>query len=161
MKYIIMLLAVLFCFQKEAMAISAFKKEFFKMHVDKDSTDPKKQEFAKAANAKTGKCYICHVNVKNLDEKGLKKKSVRNNYGKAISKFVTKDSYDKAKKEDKEKASALIIAAIMQAGLFKSNPLSTISPTFDELISDSKLPGNGRPDADDLKKAIKDRDSKK
>lgn len=161
MKYIILLLAVLFGFQQEAMAISAFKKEFFKMHVDKDSKDPKKQEFAKAANAKTGKCYICHVNVKNLDEQGLKKKSVRNNYGKAISEFVTKDSYDKAKKKDKEKAAALIRAAIMQAGMLKSNPLSTISPTFEELIANGKLPGNDKPDPDDLKKAIKNRGSNK
>ena len=156
-----MLLLILFGVNQDAMAISAFKKEFFKMHVDKESTDPKKQEFAKVANAKTGKCYICHVNVKNISENGLKKKSVRNNYGKAISQFITKDSFDRMKKEDKEKAYALIRSAIMQAGTFKSNPLSTISPTFDELIADGKLPGNGKPDPDDLKQAIKDRDSKK
>jgi len=143
------------------MAISAFKKEFFNMYVDKDSADPKKQEFAKVANAKTGKCYVCHVNVKNLEEKGLKKKSVKNNYGKIISGFITKDYYDKIKKKDKERASALIRTAITQAGLFKSNPLSTISPTFDELIADGKLPGNNTPDPKDLKKAIEDRDSKK
>ncbi len=156
-----MSIIILLSLNQKAIAISAFKKEFFNMYVKKDSSEPKEKEFAEAANAKTGKCYICHINVKDLDEKGLKKKSVKNNYGKAISEFITKDAFDKLKKEDKERAYALVRQALMQVGAFKSNPMSTVSPTFDELISDGKLPGNGKPDPDDLKKAIKDRDSKK
>ena len=55
--------------QQRAFALPDYKKEFFNLYVDKNATDPNAKAFAEAANSKAGKCYICHVNVKTLDEK--------------------------------------------------------------------------------------------
>jgi|GEM_PF-1653242 hypothetical protein len=146
--------------QQQAVALPDYKKEFFNLYVDKGATEAHAQAFAEAANAKTGKCFVCHVNVKELDEKGLKKKSVRNNYGKAISQLIAKDNFKEMKKVDKEKAMATLRDAIKKAGETKSDAHAPDAPTFEELIGSGKLPGNGKPDAEDLEKAKAARDSK-
>ena len=129
-------------------------------HVDKTATEENAKAFAEAANSKTGKCYVCHVNVKTLDEKGLKSKSVRNNYGKAITQFISKDDFKEMKKADKEKALATLQDAIKKAGALKSDANDPNAPTFDALIASGKLPGNGKPDPEDLEKAKAVRDAK-
>lgn len=146
--------------QPDAAAIPAFKKEFEKVYVDKDAADAHKQAFAEAANSKTGKCWICHVNMKPLGEEKLGKK-VRNNYGNALSQFLEKEDYSsQRRKEEPEKVSAEIHEAFKKVGAMNSDPQDPNSPTFDELIATGKLPGNGDPNPEDLKKAIADRNSK-
>lgn len=146
--------------QRDASAIAPFKKEFFAVYVDKDTDDAHKQAFAVAANAKTGKCWVCHVDMKQRGEEKLGKK-VRNNYGKALSKFLQKENYSsKRRKAEPEKASEEIREAFKKVGAMKSDPNDSDSPTFDELIAAGKLPGNGEPDEEDLKKAVAERDSK-
>lgn len=151
---------LVFLAKRTALALPDYKKVFFNIYVDKSATDANAKAFAEAANAKTGKCFVCHVNVKKLDEKGLKSKSVRNNYGKAITQFIDKDSLKAMKKEDKEKAMAALQGAIEKTGGLKSDPNNPDSPTFVELIESGKLPGDGKPDPDDLEKAKAARDSK-
>ena len=146
--------------QQRALALPDYKKEFFNLYVDKNATDPNAKAFAEAANSKTGKCYVCHVNVKTLDEKKLKSKSVRNNYGKAITQFISKDEFKEMKKADKEKAMAALREAIEKTGALKADPSDSGSPTFDELIASGKMPGNGKPDPEDLEKAKAARDAK-
>ena len=146
--------------QQRAFALPDYKKEFFNLYVDKSATDPNAKAFAEAANSKAGKCYVCHVNVKTLDEKKLKSKSVRNNYGKAITEFIYKDDFKEMKKADKEKAMTALREAIEKTGALKADPSDSGSPTFDELIASGKLPGNGKPDPDDLEKAKAARDAK-
>ena len=151
---------LVFSAKRMALALPDYKKVFFNIYVDKTATDANAKALAEAANAKTGKCFVCHVNVKKLDEKGLKSKSVRNNYGKAITQFIDKDSLKAMKKEDKEKAMAALQGAIEKTGGLKSDPNNPDSPTFVELIESGKLPGDGKPDPDDLEKAKAARDSK-
>ncbi|MDG2207229.1 MAG: hypothetical protein P8K78_04940 [Pirellulales bacterium] len=151
---------LVFSAKRTAFALPDYKKEFFNIYVDKTATEANAKAFAEAANAKTGKCFVCHVNVKKLDEPGLKSKSVRNNYGKAITQFIDKDSFKAMKKEDKEKAMAALREAIEKAGGLKVDPNDPDSPTFAELIESGKLPGDGKPDPDDLEKAKAARDSK-
>ena len=146
--------------QQQAIALPDYKKEFFNLYVDKTATEEHAKAFAEAANSKTGKCYVCHVNVKTLDEKGLKSKSVRNNYGKAITQFISKDDFKEMKKADKEKALATLQDAIKKAGALKSDANDPNAPTFDALIASGKLPGNGKPDPEDLEKAKAVRDAK-
>ncbi len=146
--------------QQQAFALPDYKKEFFNLYVDKGATEANAKAFAEVANSKAGKCYVCHVNVKTLDEKGLKSKSVRNNYGKGMTQFISKDDFKKMKKADKEQALATLREAIKKTGALKADPSDPSSPTFDELIVSGKLPGNNKPDAEDLEKAKAVRDSK-
>ena len=146
--------------QQRAFALPDYKKVFFSLYVDKSASEPNAKAFAEVADSKTGKCYVCHVNVKTLDEKKLKSKSVRNNYGKAITQFITKDDFKEMKKADKEKAMAALREAIEKTGALKTDPGDSGSPTFNELIASGKLPGNGKPDAEDLENAKAARDAK-
>ena len=149
--------------EHRAVATPAFSKEFVKVYVDpvKDATDSDKKAFYLAAKAKTGKCWICHVNMTSEGEKGLGKK-IRNNYGRALSEFLDKENYSsKRRKAEPEKVSAEIRDAFKKVGAMKSDPNNPDSPTFDELIASGKLPGDNLPNPEDLKKAIADRDSKK
>ena len=150
----------LFAGKRQASAVPDYKKGFFNLYVDKEATEAHKKAFAEAANAKTGKCFVCHVNVKTLEEKGLKSKSVRNNYGKALTQFIDKDSFKEMKKADKEKAMASLNEALEKAGKLKADPNDPDSPTFAEIIDSGELPGDGKPDAEDLEKAKAARDSK-
>lgn len=146
--------------QQCAFALPDYKKEFFNLYVDKSATAPNAKAFAEAANSKAGKCYVCHVNVKTLDEKKLKSKSVRNNYGKAVTEFISKDEFKEMKKADKEKGMTALREAIEETGALKADPSDPGSPSFYELIASGKLPGNEKPDPDDLEKAKAARDAK-
>lgn len=104
-----------------AHAIPPFNKEFDALYVK----DSKNEEFVAAV--KKAKCLVCHG--KNAE--GKEDKKVRNEYGKAVGKLVTKKDKDDTAK---------IKAALEQVAKEKSNPEDANSPTFGELISKGKLP---------------------
>jgi len=81
-----------------------------------------------AAAAKAQKCNLCHV--------PKKKKTERNEYGEALSKFVTKDDYKKLK-ADKPAWEAKVNKALDEAGKVKNKD----GKTFGELIEAGTLPG--------------------
>ena len=142
-----------------AFAIGTFKDGFYARYVKEDSGNAKEQTLAEAATASTGKCYICHVNMTKLGEKGLGKK-VRNNYGKALSAFLEKDNFSSERREAQpDKVAAEVQAALEKVEAMKSDPANASSPTFLELIQSGKLPGDGKPDAADVKRAIAERDA--
>ena len=142
-----------------AFAIGAFKEGFFARYIKEDSSDAKEQALTAAAGATTGKCYVCHVNMTTLGEKGLGKK-VRNNYGRALSTFLEKKNFSTERREaEPEKAAAEIQAALEKVESMKSDPADATSPTFLELIQSGKLPGDGKPDPADVKRAITEREA--
>ncbi len=144
---------------KEATAISAFKSEFFDTYVKEDPSTAQESAFAEAANASTGKCYVCHVNMTAKGEKGLGKK-IRNNYGRALSEFLDKENFSSERRSaEPDKVKAEIQEAFKKVAAMKSNPSDPSSPTFGELIAAGKIPGNDVPDPEDLKRAIAERDS--
>jgi hypothetical protein len=104
-----------------AHAIPPFNKEFDSLYVK----DSKNEEFV--ASVKKAKCLVCH----GKDAEGKEQKKIRNEYGKAVGKLVTKKD-----KDDVEK----IKAALETVAKEKSNPEDPNSPTFGELISKGKLP---------------------
>lgn len=93
-----------------AHAYPEFKKEFDKKYA------PLAPQIAKV------KCNVCHVG---------KSKKDRNEYGKALSKFITKKE---KKKPDK------IQEALQKAEGEHSDPANASSPTFGELMKEGKLP---------------------
>ena len=146
-----------FC-SETAFAIAPFKKQFFETYVKEDPSSPTETTLAEAANAKTGKCYVCHVNMTTKGESGLGKK-IRNNYGRALSQFLEKKNFSsERRKAEPDAVKAEIQAALKKVAEIKSDPSNPDSPTFGELIAAGKLPGNDIPDADDLARAIKERD---
>lgn len=109
---------------RPAQATTDFNKEW-KKHYLQDDTD---EAFVKTAK-KTG-CYVCHV-------KGHPdKKKARNEYGKAVHKFLDKDEIKALKKDDPEKAAATILEGLKKAGAEKS----ASGQTFDEKIKANELP---------------------
>ena len=64
------------------------------------------------------------------------------------------------KKADKEKAMAALGEAIKKAGEIKSDASDPDSPTFADLIASGELPGDDKPDPEDLEKARAARDAK-
>ena len=70
------------------------------------------------------------------------------------------DKLEAFEKADKEKALATLQDAIKKAGALKSDANDPNAPTFDALIASGKLPGNGKPDPEDLEKAKAVRDAK-
>lgn len=139
-----------------AFAIAPFKKVFFEVYVKPDSDDPNEKAFAALAKPiATGDCWICHSKWKKSD------KHVRNNYGKALSEFLDRKNFSEDRMEaEKDKCNQEIRAALEKVAAMKSNPKDPNSPTFGELIKSGKLPSDGTPDPDDLKKA-KEKDAKK
>ena len=102
-----------------------YNKEFQAKYLKKDSKDP--AEMALAAAIEKVKCNVCH--------KGNNKK-MRNDYGMALSKLLTKDD---VKDIDKIKASLDKVAEE------HSKPDDDKSPTFGQLLKEGKLPG-GEPE---------------
>ncbi len=102
---------------ENATALPAFNKQFAKTYKDSKV----------AAAAKAAKCNLCHVEKK--------KKSERNEYGQALSKFVTKDDY-KELKGDPDKLEAKIEKAFEEAGKLKS----ASGKTFAERMEAGDLP---------------------
>ncbi|NIM09088.1 MAG: hypothetical protein GTO53_08065 [Planctomycetales bacterium] len=140
-------------------AIPPFKTEFFEVYVKENPSTPEETALAEAADAKTGKCWICHVNMKDRGESKLGKK-VRNNYGKALSQFLNKDDFgSERRKAEPEKVKTQIREAFTKVEALKSDPNDPQSMTYGELIASGKLPGNDEPDKADLEAAIKERDA--
>ena len=102
---------------ERATALPAFNKQYLKTYA-------KSKGFA---DAKAEKCNLCHV--------AKKKKTDRNEFGAAISKFVSKADYKKLKK-DPDKLKAKIEKAFEEAGKVKSSK----GDTFAERIKAGKLP---------------------
>jgi hypothetical protein len=102
--------------QSPARAIKPFLEEFKGKYVKPDGTDGDK-EFA--AKVEKQQCNVCHMG---------KSKKMRNDYGKALGKFV--------KKEDKD-AKEKIQEALDKAAEEKSAD----GKTFGELIKEHQLPG--------------------
>ncbi|MEK6194968.1 MAG: hypothetical protein N2F24_12180 [Deltaproteobacteria bacterium] len=147
--------------EQNVMAIGFFKNGFFEMYVPDSPSSDAEKNLEKAAKAKTGKCWICHVNMKAEGEEKLGKK-VRNNYGKAVSEFLDKENFSsKRRKAEPEVAAKEVQAALKKVESMKSDPSDPNSPTFKELIEAGKLPGNGKPDPGDLENAIKERENPK
>jgi len=105
-----------------ANAIPQFKKEFETKYVKPDSTDAKEKAFAQAVDK--AKCNVCHA--------GTTKKE-RNTYGQALAKLLDR----KTDQEDQEK----IRASLEKVAAMKTKPDDPKAPTFGEIISSGKLPG--------------------
>jgi len=102
---------------QSAWAISALQKQFVDTYKDAKFLE----------EAKKAKCNVCHFG---------KKKANRNDYGKALSKFFTKDDYKKLK-DDKPALKKKIEDAFKACLKEKSGS----GKTFGELIKAGKLPG--------------------
>ncbi|WP_428305899.1 hypothetical protein [Lacipirellula sp.] len=105
---------------ESASAIAPFQVEFYKLYVN-DHPDKEFSAYVK----KEAKCNICH--------QGKKPGPHRNAYGKQLAELLDA----KTDKKDKEK----IQAALAKVAEMHSDPDDDKSPTFGELIADSKLPG--------------------
>ena len=108
-----------------AAARPPYNKEFQAKYLKKDSTDP--AEMALAAAIEKVKCNVCH--------KG-KDKKMRNDYGQALSKLLTKADAMNVEK---------IKASLDKVAEEHSKPDDDKSPTFGQLLKEGKLPG-GEPD---------------
>jgi len=108
-------------------AIDAFKKEFEKTYVKKDSSEPADRAFAEVV--KDAKCLVCH----GKNAAGKDDKKVRNAYGKALDKLLDK----KADAKNPEK----IQEALEKVAKEKVDDKKPDSPTFGDLIKAGKLPG--------------------
>jgi len=95
---------------KKAAALPAFNKQWAETYKD-----------AKGAEAaKAEKCLLCH------DKNFPKDKKKRNEYGMALSKFVTKADYTKLK-EDKEALAKKLNEAFTEAGKLEAADGKTFS----------------------------------
>jgi len=108
-----------------AAARPPYNKEFQAKYLKKDSTDP--AEMALAASIEKVKCNVCH--------KG-KNKKMRNDYGMALSKLLTKADAMNIEK---------IKASLDKVAEEHSKPDDDKSPTFGQLLKEGKLPG-GEPE---------------
>ena len=104
-----------------ALALPPFSKEWAAKYVEGNSN----KAFTDAVA--TAKCNVCH--------EGTSKK-MKNEYGKAVGKFLTKADFD-AVKADAEKAKKFIDEGLTKAEAEKSSS----GKTFGELIKAGMLPG--------------------
>lgn len=104
-----------------ASALPPFNKEWTAKYVEGNSN----KAFTEAVG--TAKCNVCH--------EGTNKK-MKNEYGKAVGKHLTKADFE-AVKADAEKAKKYITDGLAKAEAEKSSG----GKTFGELIKDGKLPG--------------------
>lgn len=112
-------------FASPASAIAEFGKEFKKTFSDKEKDPDWYKTVSKAG------CYVCHV------KKHPDKKKARNEYGKAVQKFLDKKDFPKDLfKSDPEKARAMIQEGLKKAGEMKSSD----GKTFSEKIEAKELP---------------------
>lgn len=112
-------------FTNDAFAITAFSKQFKSEFTDKDKDPDWYKTVSKAS------CNVCHV-------KGHPdKKEARNEYGKAVHKFLDKEDFPKDYlKENPDEAAAKILAGLKKAGEMKSSD----GKTFSEKIEAKTLP---------------------
>ena len=104
-----------------AVAVKEFKDAFKAKYIKPDSSEAKDAALASAFDQAS--CTVCHAPGDN--------KKIRNDYGKQLSKLVSK--------EDK-KNKAKIQAALDAVAKLKSKPSDPQSPTFGEKIASGKLP---------------------
>ncbi len=102
----------------QAKALPAFKKAFQKKYVDPSTSEDFKKAFTAAS------CNTCHV-------KG-EKKTVRNDYGKALDKFIAANGGKKIKPDDLDKA--------FEDAAKENSAIS--GKTYGDLINDGKLPNS-------------------
>lgn len=121
---------------ESASAIAPFQVEFYKLYVN-DHSDKEFSAYVK----KEAKCNICH--------QGKKPGPHHNAYGKQLAELLDA----KTDKKDKKK----IAEALAKVAEMHSDPEDDKSPTFGELIADSKLPGG---DLEKSKEEPKDEEKK-
>src|SRR5437879_5728233 len=110
------LIAIVWSWQS-ASALPPFNKEW----VAKYNAGDKNSSFVEA------KCNVCHT--------GMSKKE-KNEYGKAVGKFLTKAKYTEIK-EDDAKAKAYILEGLQKAEAEKNSG----GKSYGELLKSGKLPG--------------------
>ncbi|MCA9237923.1 MAG: hypothetical protein KDA44_20765 [Planctomycetales bacterium] len=108
-----------------ASALPQFQKEFLAKYIA-EHPDAEYQELVK----KKAKCNVCH--------QGKKDKHHMNPYGYQLSKLL---DHKKDKKNVEKINAALTKVGKMHSKTTKDGKPDEKSPTFDELIADSKLPG--------------------
>tara|TARA_R110002111_G_scaffold135393_1_gene201372 strand:+ start:49 stop:468 length:420 start_codon:yes stop_codon:yes gene_type:complete len=121
----LMLFASPMMFAAPASAIGEFGKKFKAEFADKDKDPDWYKQVAKA------NCNVCHV-------KGHpEKKEARNEYGKAVQKFLKKEDFSKEYvKENPEEAMKKIIEGLKKANELKSSD----GKVFGEKIKAKELP---------------------
>lgn len=109
-----------------AMATSEFSKQWKNKYLSAEDIDP---DFKKKAR-KHG-CYLCHV------YKAPEKKEARNEYGKAILKFLKKEDFSKEYvKANPEESKKKIFEGLKKAGELKSSD----GKTFADKIKNNEVP---------------------
>jgi hypothetical protein len=104
-----------------ALALPPFNKEWQAKYVEGNPN----ANFVDAVG--TAKCNVCHMG---------KSKKDKNEYGKAVGKYLTKDEYNKIK-SDADAAKKYIDAGLDKAATEKS----ASGQTFGDLIKAGQLPG--------------------
>jgi hypothetical protein len=108
-----------------ASALPPFNKEWRAKYVEGNNN-------AKFVDAvETAKCNVCHMG---------KSKKEKNEYGKAVGKYLTKDAHTAAKKISEDAAADYIKQGLAKAEAEKSSS----GKTFGELIKAGELPGGGQ-----------------
>lgn len=108
-----------------AHAVQEFKKQFDAKYVEGNGN----AKFVEAAGA--AKCNICH-------DANSKSKKDRNEYGKALSKFLMKDNFKADRiKDEPDKVKAEILEAFKKAEDLKASS----GKTFGDIIKSGALPG--------------------
>lgn len=116
--------AIAFC-AAPAHAVQEFKKQFDAKYVEGNGN----AKFVEAAGA--AKCNVCH-------DANSKSKKDRNEYGKALSKFLKKDDFKAERiKEEPDKVKAEILEAFKKVEDMKA----ASGKTFGEIIKSGALPG--------------------
>lgn len=125
MKRLALMIGCLMLLASPALAISEFGKQWKNHYLSGDDVS---DDFKKAGR-KAG-CYTCHV-------KGEDKKKVRNEYGKALHKYLKAEDFPKDYvKENPEEAKKKIIEGFKKA----AEDLSSDGKKFGEKIKNSELP---------------------
>lgn len=107
-----------------ALALPPFMKEWNAKYIEGNGN----KGFTEAAG--TAKCTVCH-------EAGNDKK-LKNEYGKAVGKFLTKAGNNEVK-GDPDKAKKYVVEGLEKAAAEKSSG----GKTYGEIIKEGKLPAGG------------------
>ena len=125
MKRLVVVFGCLMFIASPAMAISEFGKQWKNEFLGGEDVD---EDFKKAGR-KAG-CYVCHV-------KGEDKKKVRNEYGKALMKYLKAEDFPKDYvKANPEEAKKKILEGFKKAGEHESKD----GKKFSAKIKENQLP---------------------
>lgn len=125
MKRLAVLLGFMMLMTTPAMAISEFGKQWKNEYLGGDDVDDDFKKIGRKAG-----CYVCHV-------KGEDKKKVRNEYGKAVQKYLKADDFPKDYvKANPEEAKKKILEGFKKAGDQESKD----GKKFAEKIKANELP---------------------